>query len=152
MVSTIRNNGKAKLLVILLLVFTFSFMLTVQAFAEWNIKNKYYLGGYQGHKYPETFMLLEEDQLYIFEYLDDTYGYITGTSYDGTLTDTGYSFFFDSVDKYGPLDPPQHNTARNVYIFGKTYVTMGGFLNMQIKSVRLTPDYITDEYYTLNRF
>ena len=42
MVSTIRNSGKAKLLVILLLVFTFSFMLTVHAFAEWKIENENY--------------------------------------------------------------------------------------------------------------
>ena len=151
MVSTIRNSGKAKLLVILLLVFTFSFMLTVHAFAEWKIENENYFGTYYSNISSIAFLKVDETRLVMVDYTDGNYSEISGISEDGALTSNYYSFTFEEVQKYSATAPDHTVRIPHVTIVGTTKLQMGGFLGLQIKSITLTPDNASSIHYTYEK-
>ena len=154
MVSKLQNIGKVKLMVIMLLVFAFSFLLTANAFAEWDIANSNYYGYYHSNRSDYGFVNVREDEVVFFAYLHTfTVGvysdFITGVSEDGYLSSTRYSFKipkFDIVDKDGG---PTGSSGRNAIVSGTTTVELGLF--GAIKSISLTPEYGTIVKYTLTK-
>lgn len=151
MVSTIRNSGKAKLLVILLLVFTFSFMLTVQAFAEWVVVNKTYFGTYYSNISTYSHLKVDETRLVMVDYTDSNYSEISGISEDGSLSSVNYAFVFKEVQKYSATEPDHVMRIRNVKIQGETKVQMGGLFGLEIKAITLTPYNAYNIHYTYDR-
>ncbi len=136
--------------------FAASFMLTVTAFAVTNggtfvIENKNYFGFYNAVNNPYGFVKVNEEmfKVGVYEYSENTY--MSGKSVEGALTSDNYAFTFTeaySCDSNGGI---YQSKLYNHTIVGITSVKMGGFLNLSIKSITLTPDDQRNENYVYEK-
>ncbi len=140
---------KIKQLVCMVLAFVTSFTATVTAFADGvfiDYPNENYLGYYFEVSNEDAYVKTDKTHGFIFyAYCEDNV-YYNGKSSDGAITSRDYAVTFNSIgicNKQGELNG---TTAYNKTFSGKTSPKMGGFLNLTVKSVTLSPNGQSERY------
>lgn len=126
------------------------FVVTVTAYAEWDVQNKFYFGFYNATKNAYGFVKVSEDGVKVgtYEYMENAY--ISGRGTDGVISSTRYAFILSSAyigDASGGLTT---DTLKNLTIGGLAKIKGSSFWGVP-KEIRLTPDGITDEQYVLEK-
>lgn len=148
-------KNKVKQIFCMVCAFVASFMLTVTAVAggAFVIQNDNYIGYYDAVNNPRGLVTVREGyvKMGVYEYDEGLYMY--GTSSDGALTSDYYAFTFEQARASNSSGEIYHDidTLTNLTVTGKTDVKVGGFFNLFIKTITLTPDEQKNEHYVLEK-
>ena len=162
MVKKVSGSSKIKMCVVMCLVFAFSFLLTVNAFADYSVHNDHYFGAYKSNRSEVGLINVSQVHVRFNTYLHVFYpssggnpGHselITGLSEEGKLDSYGYRFripTYNIVDNNGVYHGSEGIDAT---VSGTTEVKMGGkWQNGFISTITLTPTYLTTVKYTLTK-